>query len=115
MSGRKHALSAESQAATESLIKMKKVKGNDMYMQPWAITSKPEECQDMEADSDYAIQEHRCDGSPWSTFKYKHLSRQSSSTVHDGYAQHDKDTGDCILMIYIVLVSISWNMPRVFI
>ena len=66
MNGRiKRALSASSQEAdADTQTKLKKVKGNDMHMQ-W----------DMEVDSNDAGQEHRYDGSPWSTFKYEHFTQ----------------------------------------
>ena len=83
MNVRKRALSVNSQAGNETQTEMKKLKGNDMHMQPQAITQR----WDMGVDSNYAAQEHRYDGPLSFMSKYKHLStRQSSSTANDGYA-----------------------------
>ena len=59
MNVRKRALSVNSQAGNETQTEMKNLKGNDMHRQPQAIT----QGWDMEVDSNYAAQEHRCDGS----------------------------------------------------
>jgi hypothetical protein len=63
----KRALSPNSQAAAEILTKMKKVKENatsdTVYMQLPDCPAVTQEW-DVEVDSNYAAQEHRCDGSP---------------------------------------------------
>ncbi|KAF8340233.1 ankyrin repeat-containing domain protein [Amanita rubescens] len=55
MNSCKRALSTDSQTNADTQTKVKKVKGNDMHLQPQAVTHE----WDMEVDSNYAAQEHR--------------------------------------------------------
>ena len=89
---RKRVLSVSSQA--DAGIQMKKTKWNDMYMQPQAAAQDWDMMEAVDANY-YAAQEHRCDKSTWFMLKYKHLSRQSSSTVNDGYVIQFKDLCSC--------------------
>jgi hypothetical protein len=73
---------------------------------------------DMEVDSNYAGQEHRYNGSPWSAFKYKHLIRILGNHYPVGMpvmGMHNNVIqlkNFCLLMIYHCQCPYFWTCPE---